>query len=162
MSRAEGTEGPAASDPRQRWIDAGFLAAQASLGGGLLYAASRTAITDSTLLRVLAALAAALSLALGVLALWRMRHSFRPAPTPSSEGRLERRGIYRRLRHPMYNAVTGLVLALCLLCPHPLVLGLGASNYLFYWIKARYEESLLRRRYDDYAEYQRRTWGVEP
>lgn len=150
-------------DSRRRWIDAAFLSAQVILGAALLLAAFRSgAAAGTATAEVLAAAAAALSLGLGIMALWRMRHSFRAAPAPSHSGRLERGGIYRWLRHPMYNAVTGLVVAICLMRPHPLVLGLGATNYLFYWIKSRYEERLLLRRYPDYAEYRRRTWGVGP
>jgi protein-S-isoprenylcysteine O-methyltransferase Ste14 len=139
------------------------LTVQAALGIAFLLALWRAGpTTDSLALRILAGLAAAAAILVGLVSLWQLRHSFRPAPTPADEGRLERGGIYCWLRHPMYHAVLGLVLAGCLWRPHPAVLVVGALHYLFYRAKSRYEERLLRQRYESYADYRRRTWGLGP
>ena len=148
---------------RRRWIDAAILLTQTLLALLFLGALWRAdAETGSEARRWVAALVALSSLGLGGSALLRLRHSFRPATTPVADGRLERGGPFRHLRHPMYASVLGLVLAGCIFRPDTPVLLLGGLHYLFYWGKSRYEERLLKRRYRDYAEYARRTRGLGP
>lgn len=88
--------------------------------------------------------------------------SFRVAPEPRDGAVLVAHGIYAVLRHPMYTAVILLAGGLVLLRPGLLV-GLAAAALTgFYLCKARYEESCLRRRYPDYGDHVRRTFGVIP
>ena len=72
------------------------------------------------------------------------------------------RGIYARLRHPMYTAAILGSAGLCLLRP-TVPVGLAAlAVMVFYLIKARHEEELLRRKYPEYADYAARSAGVLP
>jgi protein-S-isoprenylcysteine O-methyltransferase Ste14 len=95
-----------------------------------------------------------------VLAAWGMRtlgRSLTPMPVPKADGELVQSGPYRFLRHPLYVGGTlffaGLSLVFSL---YGLVL--SAVLGLFWILKARYEERVLRERFPEYAEYQARTW----
>lgn len=144
--------------------DAFLVGTQSALAMALLLALAATdsplpAATWRTCLVALLAVGAA---AIGVSALVSLRPSFRIAPTPRSDAVLIQHGVYRRLRHPMYTSVSMLVTAITLHHPSVGVIAVAAVNLAFYLAKARYEESLLQRRYPDYARYRARTWGVVP
>jgi len=84
------------------------------------------------------------------------------APEPRADGQLVTRGVYSRLRHPIYTAIVILVVGLFLRKPTVLVAIGAAVVVAFLIVKVRFEEQLLLRRYSDYAEYRRRTWGIVP
>jgi len=107
---------------------------------------------------VLCALAAALSFD----AFLRLRRSFRVSPEPHRSGRLVREGVYRYLRHPMYNAVTLLCSGLVLRSPRWTTLAAAVAVVVLLALKARHEERLLAARYPEYAAYARGTVGVVP
>jgi protein-S-isoprenylcysteine O-methyltransferase Ste14 len=84
------------------------------------------------------------------------------APEPKADGRLITGGIYGWLRHPIYTAIIVLVLGLFLRKP-TIAIGIAAVVVVvFLMVKARFEQVLLRARYPEYADYQRRTWGIIP
>lgn len=154
---------PDPGSARQKWIDRGVLTVQATLGGAFLWSWLRAdPLIHPAWLPWMGGGFGLIAIAIGGAALLRLRHSFRPAPTPAAHGRLERGGIYRWLRHPMYVAVLGVVLAGCLTRPSLPVLVTGALHFLFYRAKSRYEEGLLRRRYRGYEDYRSDTWGLGP
>jgi protein-S-isoprenylcysteine O-methyltransferase Ste14 len=132
-----------------------------ALGAALAGAYVAAPATEVGLVReVLAGSIAGVGIAVGLAALIRLRHSFQVAPSPRSDGRLEAGGIYRWLRHPMYVSVLGLIAAVAVLQPTALVLAAAVANYLFYRVKARYEEARLRRHYPNYEAYRRHTVGI--
>ena len=70
------------------------------------------------------------------------------------------RGIYGRLRHPIYTAIVLVVVGFVLRGITPIGALLAFAIVVFLVFKARYEETLLSARYPQYAEYRRRTRGV--
>jgi protein-S-isoprenylcysteine O-methyltransferase Ste14 len=88
--------------------------------------------------------------------------AFRVRPEPRAGAQLVRRGVYRRLRHPMYTSVCLIAVGMFLHHPGTTTLLLALANLGFYVAKARYEESLLRRRFADYPSYRTQTHGVIP
>jgi protein-S-isoprenylcysteine O-methyltransferase Ste14 len=141
----------------ERWFAAGQAVGAAALGFAVA-----THPQSSRPIQVVAAVALSTSILVGILAWIQLRHSFQVAPSPRADGRLERSGIYRVLRHPMYFAVQVCALAAVLWRPSALALSIAILHYAFYWAKARYEERQLRERYSDYAEYQTRSLGLWP
>lgn len=94
------------------------------------------------------------AIAWGALALG---HQITPHPAPPTEAALRTGGPYRLVRHPIYSGVLALGLGVA-----------GASGSRWKWgafllllvvltVKARYEESLLRRRFPEYDSYAART-----
>lgn len=85
-----------------------------------------------------------------------------PFPEPRSNARLITRGPYRWIRHPMYAGV--------LLATLALVVNTWTASRAVVWLillgdlllKLEYEESLLNRRFSEYAKYRQRTRRLIP
>jgi protein-S-isoprenylcysteine O-methyltransferase Ste14 len=95
-------------------------------------------------------------------ALASLRDVVQVEPEPRAGGYLVTRGVYSRLRHPIYTAILILVIGLFLRKPTLLVLIGGLAVMVFLAVKVRFEEQLLVARYPDYAAYRRRAWGLVP
>jgi len=89
------------------------------------------------------------------------RRSFHYAANPT-EGGLVTTGPYRFLRHPIYAAILLFVWAgiATNLSPVSVALGLVVTAMLF--LRMVFEESLVRQRYPEYADYARHTKRVVP
>jgi protein-S-isoprenylcysteine O-methyltransferase Ste14 len=83
-----------------------------------------------------------------------VRHGGTPAPVMPTE-HLVVTGLYRRVRNPMYVAVTGLILAQALLFGSAALLGYGLVIWLaFHLFVLGYEEPTLQRTYGgEYETY---------
>ncbi|HEY7681501.1 MAG TPA: isoprenylcysteine carboxylmethyltransferase family protein [Gemmatimonadales bacterium] len=86
-----------------------------------------------------------------------------PATTPVANGELVERGIYLRVRHPIY---LGVILALWGLSwvttNWRASLVVGAVSWLYFDRKAGVEERKLRERFPGYADYARRVPKLVP
>jgi protein-S-isoprenylcysteine O-methyltransferase Ste14 len=83
-------------------------------------------------------------------------------PVPLDKGNLVETGIYKYVRHPIY---TGLLLAMLgsvvqSMAPFKLVVWLALFALLTY--KAKFEESILIKKYPGYVEYMKRTGRFVP
>jgi protein-S-isoprenylcysteine O-methyltransferase Ste14 len=120
--------------------------------GPLLFL-SRTLFRAGTIL-------CAVALILLAVSIFTLRRVIQVAPAPKDGGHLVAAGIYNVLRHPIYTAMTALLIGLCLRRP-TLATGTAAAVIIvFLTVKARYEESLLLAAYPGYATYRARTRGV--
>lgn len=79
-----------------------------------------------------------------------------PYTQPRPDGRLVRRGIYTRLRHPLYTGVILAAIGWAVGQNSPAALGVALVLIPFFHAKARAEERWLLQRFPDYAEYARR------
>lgn len=104
----------------------------------------------------------AVGLLLMLLAFASIRWSIQIAPEPRVGAQLVTRGVYKRLRHPIYTAILVLVVGLLLRKPTVAMAIMAAVVIAFLVVKARFEETLLLVRYPEYAEYRTRTWGIVP
>ncbi|MCK6577766.1 MAG: isoprenylcysteine carboxylmethyltransferase family protein [Anaerolineae bacterium] len=84
------------------------------------------------------------------------------SPTPDQRARLVESGLYRHIRHPIYTAVLTGALGAAALHGHLALFAMVAALAAFFTIKARYEESLLRQAYPEYAAYMQRTGRFLP
>jgi len=101
---------------------------------------------------------AAIGLA-GVLTLGRDLTAF---PKPRAGAVLVQRGIYARVRHPLYTSVLLLALGWSLLWCSPPALAIAALLALLLDRKARREEVWLRERFPEYAGYAKRVRRFVP
>lgn len=85
-----------------------------------------------------------------------------PFPAPPVDGKLIRRGIYGKIRHPLYTAVIlgGLGWALAW-ASWPSALA-AAALLPFLHAKSLHEERLLREKFADYRHYEARTKRFVP
>jgi protein-S-isoprenylcysteine O-methyltransferase Ste14 len=84
------------------------------------------------------------------------------APEPRPGGKLVTSGIYKVLRHPIYTAILIVVAGLFFRKPTVPIFVATSVVIAFLIVKSRFEEKLLLRRYPEYADYKRRTWGIAP
>lgn len=83
-------------------------------------------------------------------------------PMPNSKGELITTGIYRFVRHPIYSGLLLIGISLTITGGlFPQILFLMALFFLLLY-KARFEESLLRERYPNYARYAQSTGRFLP
>ena len=86
-----------------------------------------------------------------------LRDVIQIAPEPRADGHLVTGGIYRWLRHPIYDGILLVIVGLFLREPRVFVAIAGAVVITFLFVKSRFEEKLLAARYPDYADYRKRT-----
>jgi protein-S-isoprenylcysteine O-methyltransferase Ste14 len=86
----------------------------------------------------------------------------RITPEPARDARLITSGPYRFIRHPMYSAVLLMTLAVVLSRPTPARLVVWAILFGTLLLKLAHEETLLGRRFPEYAAYRKRTKRLVP
>jgi protein-S-isoprenylcysteine O-methyltransferase Ste14 len=86
----------------------------------------------------------------------------RVIPNPSKHAVLLEHGPYRFIRHPMYSGLLIAALGLVLTNPAPWRIITWLALVIVLVIKTRHEEPLLLRHFDNYHEYQSRTWRFIP
>jgi protein-S-isoprenylcysteine O-methyltransferase Ste14 len=116
----------------------------------------------ANLLQVTGAVVTALGILLALAGLEALGSALTPYPRPRRNARLRRSGVYGWLRHPVYG---GLIVAsvgwsLCWLSVPGLVV--SAVALLFFDRKSAFEESFLRSRFPEYADYARRVRKLLP
>ena len=102
-------------------------------------------------------------IALGILEHVR-RNSALPnvTPTPNQTVGLVDTGVYRWIRHPIYTGVIFGAFGVGLAHGHIVPLLMTIVFIVFFGTKARYEETMLRGVYPQYAEYMTRTGRFVP
>ena len=88
--------------------------------------------------------------------------TFRFHPDPSEQGRLQTTGAYRWIRHPMYTSAISASLAVAWKNPIPIVIVSACVAVVVLILKMRIEESALRSKFNDYAEYAERVPALCP
>lgn len=90
----------------------------------------------------------------GLAGVRRLGRHLTPLPLPGTAAPLQTRGIYSRMRHPLYVSTLMLALGWTLWWQSPWAAGGTLVLAVWLHLKVRFEESLLRRQfpgYDDYA-----------
>ncbi|WP_420630947.1 methyltransferase family protein [Candidatus Leptofilum sp.] len=83
-------------------------------------------------------------------------------PRPKEDAHMVEHGAYRVVRHPIYSGIILGAFGLGLLRGGWLTLVYALVLFLFFDIKSRREESWLREKYNDYADYQQRVRKLIP
>ncbi len=108
--------------------------------------------------------AALLILGLGIVlaSFVALGRNFRVFAAPRRSGILITRGIYTRVRHPMYTGVVVLFAGYILLWGSLWSVPLWTAFAALYVLKAIKEEAILAERFPQYREYSSRTWKFVP
>lgn len=83
--------------------------------------------------------------------------SLTPMPRPHAQAEMVERGIYRRIRHPIYAGLILSAIGWATVSGSPPSFAAAVALGLFLDAKARREEAWLSDRYPEYAEYRTRT-----
>jgi len=86
----------------------------------------------------------------------------KPSPEPREAVELVTQGIYSRIRHPIYLAVSLIVAGVAIFSAHWTAIGFAVVIIIFYTCKLRFEERLLIRKYPEYAAYRKDTGALLP
>lgn len=98
----------------------------------------------------------------GIAALWQLRKSLSPFPSPLAAGKLVTAGVFRRVRHPIYSSVLVMAGGYALYSGSLYKALITLLLWILFYFKSEYEESLLLDKYEDYALYKRRTGRFFP
>ena len=91
-----------------------------------------------------------------------IRHSLTPFPRPLERTRLQERGVYGLVRHPIYGGLVLIGLGWSLVSS-PLALLATVALLLVLEAKSRLEESMLQQRFPEYDAYRDRVpWRFIP
>ncbi len=85
-----------------------------------------------------------------------------PNPVPKSSAKLIQNGWYQYVRHPIYGGILLIVWGISLPLLYLPSLAAATGLILFFHLKARYEESQLRKRFPEYDAYAKNTWRFLP
>ena len=83
-------------------------------------------------------------------------------PSPRAGARVVRGGVYRWVRHPIYDGVILLTIGWAVYRGDLWHVALAVAIGLFYVAKASREERYLLERFPDYESYRHRTWRFVP
>lgn len=89
----------------------------------------------------------------GLSAVVRLGRNRTPLPAPRPGSTLVTTGIYGRIRHPLYAAMMSMGIGWACFWSSGIALGPALAFILFLHAKARFEERLLRARFEDYPGY---------
>ena len=105
----------------------------------------------------------AIAMLIGIWALFTMKKdTFRIRPEPLETGVLITSGPFKWLRHPMYTSI--LIFFMPTISPPQFWLRIAffAALLLTLLFKMEYEEGLLEKRYEGYAEYKKKSYRLIP
>lgn len=92
---------------------------------------------------------------LGIAGVRDLGSSRSPHPQPLERGQLVTRGVYARVRHPLYSSLMHVAFGWAVVwgSPAAMVASVGLTVWLI--AKARLEERLMRGQYSGYADYEK-------
>ena len=110
-------------------------------------------------LRPLGLLIGFAGLVLSGVATWQLKagRSHTPMPSPRAGAALLTRGLYRRVRHPVYSGLLVWAFGMAISTASGLHFALFGLLWAFFHAKAAHEEKLLAQTFSGYIEYAART-----
>lgn len=99
---------------------------------------------------------------LALVALIQLGKAATATPVPNKVGDLVITGLYRRVRHPIYTAILFGLFIVALNKQNLVALSVWAFLALLLYQKSKFEESLLRDKFSNYADYENSTGRFLP
>jgi protein-S-isoprenylcysteine O-methyltransferase Ste14 len=112
---------------------------------------------DDPFLTVVGQLVALAGVVLIFVAINTMGKAVQVDAAPKEGAGLVTRGVYARLRHPIYTGIAVVIAGFVLRGITPSGAIVGAVALVYLWFKSRYEEKLLAARYPEYEAYRKTT-----
>jgi protein-S-isoprenylcysteine O-methyltransferase Ste14 len=112
--------------------------------------------------RIVALIAIALGVLAASVALVSLGKSLSANPVPVEAGRLKTSGVFAIVRHPIYSGIMVGALGYVAFAQSWLSVIAAAALFALFFIKARFEEKLLREKYPAYDAYAARVGRFVP
>ena len=108
-------------------------------------------------LKILMQLITAMGVLISILAVLSMNTLVSPFPSPKKQMQLQTKGIYAFARHPIYSGIIIAFYAWGIAHASEYKILIALMFHLFIYFKARYEEKLLRKKFENYKTYHQKT-----
>lgn len=95
-------------------------------------------------------------------AIFLLRESLSPFPSPRTDAKLIQTGLYKFIRHPIYTGILCVLLGYALYTCSWFKVIISFSIYILFHFKAKYEEKKLTIFFSEYANYQKTTGRFLP
>ena len=97
-----------------------------------------------------------------LVAVLQLNKSLSPFPSPMADGKLITNGLYAFIRHPIYTGISMVGFGYGMYRESWWKLLITLAIYTLFHFKAKYEESLLMSKFEEYGEYKKRTGRFLP
>lgn len=97
-----------------------------------------------------------------LIAIWQLRHSISPFPSPKAAARLIAGGVFRWIRHPIYTGILFVTFGYAIYSGSVWKGLLAIALLILFQFKARYEERLLLSKFVPYEAYMAKTGRFLP
>ncbi|MGA8852839.1 MAG: isoprenylcysteine carboxylmethyltransferase family protein [Christiangramia sp.] len=97
-----------------------------------------------------------------LLGMLQLNKNLSPFPTPKANSEFVKTGLYKFVRHPIYTGILLNFLGYGIYSGSVFRILITLVLYILFIMKARYEEKLLMKRYNNYASYREKTGRFFP
>ena len=97
-----------------------------------------------------------------ITAIWQLRHSISPFPSPKANANLIHEGVFSWVRHPIYTGILSAAFGYIIYTGSVWRSVLSLVLLILFQYKARYEEQLLKERFRQYEFYMNKTGRFLP
>jgi protein-S-isoprenylcysteine O-methyltransferase Ste14 len=119
-------------------------------------------LTISTWIQSVALGFSGFGLFFSIVALWQLKKSLSPFPTPKSDSELIITGLYKYIRHPIYSGLLLFFFGYAIYSVSLYRLIVSLLLLVLFHVKSRYEEQKLKERFLEYESYQTYTGRFLP
>ncbi|GAA0718595.1 hypothetical protein GCM10009430_16940 [Aquimarina litoralis] len=116
----------------------------------------------ASLLYMLGLLLLGIGMVIIVYALFQLRESLSPFPSPRADAKFIQTGLYKFIRHPIYTGILCVVFGYAVFTCSSFKVIISFSIYILFHFKAKYEEKKLTIFFSEYADYQKTTGRFLP
>lgn len=141
------------------WV---WLVGQTGLFGVLIFSNFERDFAVTTFATIVATILVVSAFIIFIFSVYSLRNSLNVAPQPVKDGQMQSRGIYKYVRHPMYAAVFLITTGIAINSGSYWKFGVAAIVFVFFFIKTKYEENLLKAKYLGYEKYMKNTGRYFP
>ena len=139
-----------------------FVSVQLVLFGLYAFMPSMLTFSVNRLGEIAGGLLALTGLVTILTAVYQIRRSLTPFPSPVKNGQLITSGLYRYIRHPIYSGIILAAAGYGLYTGDTIKIIIALLLWLLFYFKSKYEERMLMNFYDDYSRYSSRTYRFFP
>ncbi|REA60100.1 isoprenylcysteine carboxylmethyltransferase family protein [Dyadobacter luteus] len=139
-----------------------FVSVQIGLSGLYAFVPNLISFSAHRIIEVAGAILALAGLLVILAAVYQLRRSLTPFPSPVKNGELITSGLYRYIRHPIYSGIILAAVGYGLHAGDAFKLMISLALWILFYFKSRYEEEMLLAFYDHYKQYRSRTYRFFP